>query len=336
MNQTLRDIEIICVNDGSTDGSGAILDEYAAKDGRFSVIHQENAGQAAARNNALRSAKGEYVLFVDSDDLLAKTACQIAYEKAKASDADLVHFQYSAFGETSYDFSPEPVLYGNWTSAQDKIKMERLIPSLWQHLFRREFLLINNISFPEKQKFEDIAFVYIARYLANIIVECPDTLYRYRVGSGCTTSFNQEKSYLDMPKGYNRMIESLISLGADKSLQQILLIRKLNEVFFAWTIKKRIRKEFSRCIANSLLPEERRIIFEENDLDKKVQLFYKSVSSGFMFRIYYSIRFRLFNLWDWFVERLYYRSSLYKKHENEVQWLKTVIENHDEFFKSRE
>ena len=68
--QTFPDWEAICVDDGSTDGSGAILDEYAAKDGRFRVIHQKNAGVSAARNAALDVAKGEWVCFVDADDVI--------------------------------------------------------------------------------------------------------------------------------------------------------------------------------------------------------------------------------------------------------------------------
>ena len=76
--QTLREIEIICVNDGSTDSSPAILEEYAAKDSRFVIAHQENAGVSAARNRGIDLAKGEYLLFLDGDDVaepcLAETA----------------------------------------------------------------------------------------------------------------------------------------------------------------------------------------------------------------------------------------------------------------------
>lgn len=336
MNQTLREIEIICVDDGSTDGSRAVLDEYAAKDGRVSVIHQENAGQAAARNNALKGAKGKYVLFLDSDDLLAETACQAAYEKAKASDADLVHFQYSAFGETSYSFTPEPILLGEWTDPLKKVEMLHQIPAVWQYLYKHKLLEDNQIAFPEKQKFEDVIFVYQARFLANKIIELPEQLYRYRVGSGYSTSVAQEQSYFELPVAYNRMIETLILSGASEDVRQVLYTRKLKEVYFAWLVKKRVRKEFAKRIAANLLPEERQIVSNSQILDKKTRTFYLSITGSVFQKVFYSLKYKTANLWDWFVERLYYRSSLYKKHEDEVQWLKTVIANHDEFFKTRE
>ena len=95
VSQTFRDIEIICVDDGSTDGSGAILDEYAAKDNRIVVIHQANAGVAAARNTGLKSAQGEYLAFLDSDDAYNPQLCELAYNRACQSGADIVKFLYA-------------------------------------------------------------------------------------------------------------------------------------------------------------------------------------------------------------------------------------------------
>ena len=90
INQTLKDIEIICVDDGSPDDSGKILDEYAKNDNRVHVIHQKNAGVSVARNNGISEAKGEYIKFVDSDDFIDKETCQICYNKSKEFDADIV------------------------------------------------------------------------------------------------------------------------------------------------------------------------------------------------------------------------------------------------------
>lgn len=95
-NQTLREIEIICVDDGSTDNSGKILDEYAANDSRFIVIHKENQGPALARQVGLDFAKGEYVKFVDSDDYIDLQTLEICYNEAKKDDVDvLVHGAYA-------------------------------------------------------------------------------------------------------------------------------------------------------------------------------------------------------------------------------------------------
>ena len=99
VNQTMRDIEIICVNDGSTDGSLDILKEYAKKDDRIIVINQTNGFVESARNNGLKIAKGEYIQFVDSDDYLELNACETAYNYALQYKADVVVFGYKNFPE---------------------------------------------------------------------------------------------------------------------------------------------------------------------------------------------------------------------------------------------
>ncbi len=88
-NQTLQDIEIICVDDGSPDGCGAILDRYAAEDARFKVIHQANSGQAIARNNGLKTAAGKYISFVDSDDYVDTDYLKKLYDAAEKNNADI-------------------------------------------------------------------------------------------------------------------------------------------------------------------------------------------------------------------------------------------------------
>ncbi len=99
VRQTRKDIEIICVNDGSTDGSGAILKEYADKDERMAVLEQENAGQSSARNLGMQSARGEYLYFMDSDDTLERAAMEVLYEEATRNQLDVLYFDGDAFFE---------------------------------------------------------------------------------------------------------------------------------------------------------------------------------------------------------------------------------------------
>ena len=93
INQTLEDIEIICVNDGSTDNSAEILNEYAQKDCRIKIINQDNAGLSAARNTGINAANGEYIGYVDSDDWIDLNFYEKLYNAAKDTDADIVKLQ---------------------------------------------------------------------------------------------------------------------------------------------------------------------------------------------------------------------------------------------------
>ena len=97
INQSLVDIEIICINDGSTDNSIEILNEFKKQDGRISVISQDNQGQAVARNKGLSLANGEYIYFMDSDDILDLTALEKVYSLSKENDLDLIIFKLINF-----------------------------------------------------------------------------------------------------------------------------------------------------------------------------------------------------------------------------------------------
>lgn len=93
VGQTLKDIEIICVDDGSTDGSLDILREYAAEDNRIQIIEQKNAGAGAARNNGMRHATGKYLSFLDSDDFFEPRMLEKAYDLAEKDQADFVAYK---------------------------------------------------------------------------------------------------------------------------------------------------------------------------------------------------------------------------------------------------
>ena len=99
INQTLTNIEIILVNDGSTDNCGKIIDEYAKKDNRIIALHKENGGQASARNMGLDIASGKYIGFVDSDDLIDKEMYKVLYDEAEKNIADLVICDFKKVNE---------------------------------------------------------------------------------------------------------------------------------------------------------------------------------------------------------------------------------------------
>jgi len=106
INQTLRNIEIICVDDGSTDGSLAILREYAARDARVIIVTQENKGAGAARNKGIEVARGEYLSFLDSDDFFELSMLEKAHAKVVKDNADIVVWQCDRYNNETEAFMP--------------------------------------------------------------------------------------------------------------------------------------------------------------------------------------------------------------------------------------
>ena len=110
VNQTLKDIEIICVDDGSTDSSAAICDEYAAKDSRIKVVHKPNAGYGHSMNRGLENATGEYIGIVESDDFAELDMFENLYNLAKQNDADIVKSDFYLYWSYNMDEAIERAL----------------------------------------------------------------------------------------------------------------------------------------------------------------------------------------------------------------------------------
>ena len=129
IRQTMQEIEIICVNDGSTDGSLDILNEYSKKDSRIIVIDKENAGVSVARNYGIDRASGEYIMFLDSDDYFLPEACQTVYETVCAENSDLGIFGH--FTKKGKRIKPIPIANSN--TFMDYI-------NVWNKIFKTSFL----------------------------------------------------------------------------------------------------------------------------------------------------------------------------------------------------
>lgn len=172
INQTLKEIEIICVNDGSTDGSLEIINEYAKKDNRVKIINKENGGVASARNAGMNVATAEYYTFIDSDDLLDNDA----YEKAMMhiDEADLVHFGIKVFGDSHYaqrlgDDNYYKIKYTGVKKLNKKIILNSDV-SACNKIFKKSIIDEYNITFPDGLNYEDAEFYY--KY-----VSCAETVY---------------------------------------------------------------------------------------------------------------------------------------------------------------
>lgn len=203
-NQTLKEIEIICVNDGSKDNSLQILENHAKKDSRVKVINQENAGVCAARNNGLRSAKGDFVIFCDSDDLIPSYAYEKAYEDAIRYNVDVVGLKMMAFVEgketidiNSFKYDPSKVKFCSRQENQNPFYyMLENSGYVVTKLFRRSFLTKYNITFKEGvTNYEDALFNFMAFPHVTEMVQDDNIFYCYRAcrPNSAATVFNVKR-----------------------------------------------------------------------------------------------------------------------------------------------
>ena len=155
VNQTYKNIEIICINDGSTDNSLKILEEYAQKDERIKIINQENQGVSVARNVGIDNATGDYILFVDSDDWIDRDTCKILKIELENEYYDLIIFNHSVV--TKKSTRPTKYIGGNKFA-------------FWAACYKTSIIKNNNIKFPKNIKIsEDHFFKYNFLYYAKNI-----------------------------------------------------------------------------------------------------------------------------------------------------------------------
>lgn len=194
INQTYKNLEIICVNDGSKDGTLDVLKKYAEKDSRIKIIDQPNKGVSAARNAALDSMNGDYLTFIDSDDFIDENFCSILYQLIKDYDSDIARARARG-NVTSYDYKEpksenKPEIYTRET--QDALsvyydgKFYGWFADNSAYVFATLFnsKIFNNIRFDEKLKIgEDDCLVQLAIGEANRVVYTDERLYFYYVVS---------------------------------------------------------------------------------------------------------------------------------------------------------
>lgn len=215
VNQTYGDIEIICVNDGSTDHSGEILEEYAIKDKRIKIITQENKGLSQARNTGMEHAKGEWMMFVDSDDWIDTDCCEKIIGSTE-NDYDLYFFSYKReFANnslTKYIFNKQERIFisesdirwlykrliaPNEEELRNPDKLDSL-STAWGKMYKSAIIKNHNIKFVSTKEIgtEDLLFnVYYFTYLTKAIY-LPEPLYHYRK-SNATSLTNLYKPHLE-------------------------------------------------------------------------------------------------------------------------------------------
>ncbi|MGP8024228.1 MAG: glycosyltransferase family 2 protein [Methanobacterium sp.] len=244
INQTLKNIEIICVNDGSTDNSSQILKEYAKKDDRINVINQENAGQGAARNTGLTYAKGDYIGFVDSDDWVDITMFEKFYKNAKFHESDIVMGPILIVNESKEefkDFSYYDLNYFNedfnnsvFNYKKTKEFILRIAVTVYNKIYKTELINKINAKFPEGLIFEDNPFFYQTYLNAKNVSLIREYLYFHRVNRPNSIVTKANERFSDMIKIKNLNIKNFSSLTNFKDYEIDLLNNKIGGIFYRY------------------------------------------------------------------------------------------------------
>ena len=210
-NQTLRDVEFVCVNDGSTDNSLAILKEYEKVDSRFKIIDKKNAGVSAARNTGIENASGKIIMFLDPDDYYEEFACERMYNEFLEAPTDIC-----IFGSKIFPDFPKPPKWYNYILTSHYERFDEFEPKIlfnnpcskpfiWRHAYSKEFLDKYNIRFDERCNFgEDTIFPMEAFPHAKNISFIADALYNYR--------WSRDGSLMNLNKDIDDRIEKHIAL----------------------------------------------------------------------------------------------------------------------------
>ena len=238
--QSLKDIEVICINDGSTDGSRLILDQYKVLDDRITVFHKENEGAGIARNLGLKKAKGRYVLCVDSDDLIHVDTCKIMYRLASENNLDLFQvrslkrFYNSAdidlVSGIDYESIKSECVQTGLEYCKTKYSASFACGKLWETNFIRDNKLeFSSFGVGEDQIIVFKSFCYSKRFMISDI-DC----YFYRLHESSITNSSKDDAYL---RDHHAIAESMLEIIADKGLwnyfgfmkRLVLILFRLNK-----------------------------------------------------------------------------------------------------------
>ena len=223
LNQTLSDIELICVDDGSTDNSTDIINSFVKKDSRVSSIRQSNAGPSVARNKGFVLAQGKYVIFLDADDMYEPTLLESLYNMAEKDNLDVAVTRFDIYNESSKSYVKQADEPHASIFAPGKVTSKNEYPDfifgittgyVWNKLIRTSFIRDKKIAFDnDLYVFEDVHFVCSVMALAERVERIDDILIHHRVYSEQSRATLFRKYYGQVPVVYQKIRDFLKRQG---------------------------------------------------------------------------------------------------------------------------
>lgn len=220
--QTLKNVEFIFVDDGSTDRSLEILREYQQKDPRITILQQKNQFAGVARNRGMEVATGKYIIFVDSDDFFEPAMLEDAFNCAEENQAEIVVFDFDYYDNKSGEVKPgieRKFPHGVFTLGDvGQSFFHQYIAAPWNKLFLHSFVREKKISFQAVRKCNDTFFTVLAAYLADSIVFLPKCFVHYRINNANSLQGNQidREAFLPPLIAIKRELKLRDSFDADK------------------------------------------------------------------------------------------------------------------------
>lgn len=233
LSQTYEDWELILIDDGSTDSSHIICQNYVMQDERIKLFTYENSGVSIARNRGIKHARGEWVTFLDSDDFLERDALTVLYKNAQSCDMIIFGFKRFPSGER-YAVDLKKIYRSYLEFEQDfpSIHSNNLFNTVWNHMYKRDIILNCNIRFPSDLSLgEDLLFNLDYIRNAKGILILPDFLYNYRIEDNDTLSSKfREDDY---------QIQKRLKIAIDLTFKSINT-KKYTDAFFFYVIEKKV------------------------------------------------------------------------------------------------
>ncbi len=268
VNQTLRDIEIICLNDGSTDSSGEIIQEFAKKDDRIVVIDKQNSGYGDSMNQGLKKARGEYIGIVESDDFVDLDAFEKLYSLAKTYNAEVVRANYY-FNKNNKDeknYYINPVDTGRVVNPERHTWIFYQAPAIWSAIYKRSFLKKNEIKFlpTPGASYQDTGFNFKVWASAHRAVFTSDAFLHYRIDNEAS-SVNNPKKVMNVCYEYEEIEKYLKAHDSFETFAPLMEATKFGAYF--WNILRlksnllpdflqRVKEEYVKARQEDLLIKE--------------------------------------------------------------------------------
>lgn len=288
IGQTLKEIEIICVNDGSTDGSDKVLEEYAKKDSRIKIINRENGGLSAARNTGMPYAKGKYIGFVDSDDYIDPAMYELMYYNAEHFNSQMVICANHKLDDTTgivFDddpyytlgYFPKELNNRTFNHYDTKDFFQDFCVMAWNKLYLRSFLEKKNARFPEGYIFEDGPFFTDIYFDMERVTIVRDFLYYYRVNRANSIVVKGYKNFVDIFYVTNKILDNIRKTPYFNEIKARFLFIKFKDMRYRFqVIQNKYKKLYYEQWRNFWLNIDKET-FEEEFFKKNYPYAYRNI-----------------------------------------------------------